>query len=287
MGVLKRFFIILLLMVMSAVLAAGSCVFYAVKIEPYRLQVNVYGLNQKSENSMEVKIVQFSDLHIKEDFTCENLEKIVRRINEQKPDIVVFTGDLYDNYAIYHDDKEIIKQLSAIHAAYGKIAVWGNRDYGGGAARQYASIMEQAGFRLLKNETECITAEKQKKILFTGLDDSMLGNPYMPDFEKMNDYDYAILLSHEPDIVENYADYAYNMVLSGHSHGGQVNIPFLPQINRAALSATNLAADYSRGMYDLRADGSSKLYVNTGIGTTHISARFGVIPEITIFYLYL
>lgn len=51
MGVLKRFFIILLLMVMSAVLAAGSCVFYAVKIEPYRLQVNVYGLNQKSENS--------------------------------------------------------------------------------------------------------------------------------------------------------------------------------------------------------------------------------------------
>lgn len=115
----------------------------------------------------------------------------------------------------------------------------------------------------------------------------MLGNPYIPDSAKRAGADYDVLLTHEPDAAEDYADYGYNIVLSGHSHGGQVNIPFLPRINETALSATNLATDYSGGMYDLTADGSSKLYVNTGIGTSHISARFGVVPEITVFRIHI
>lgn len=172
------------------------------------------------KNNTEIKIVQFSDLHIKEDFTYKNLEKVVYKINEQEPDIVVFTGDLYDNYAIYHDDENIIRQLSNIKATYEKIAIWGNRDYGGGAALHYESIMEQSGFTLLKNGNWYITVESEKKILFTGLDDSMLGNPYMPESTKIYDSDYDILLTHEPDIVEEYSDYGYNIVLRGHSHGG-------------------------------------------------------------------
>ena len=130
----------------------GFCIYYAFEIEPYRLKVNEYALNSKMENTVEIKIVQFSDLHIKEDFTYKSLEKVVSEINGQEPDMVVFTGDLYDNYAVYHDDENIIKQLSDIKATYGKIAIWGNRDCGGGAAQQYESIMEQSGFTLLKNE---------------------------------------------------------------------------------------------------------------------------------------
>lgn len=209
----------------------------------------------------------------------------VDKINEQEPDIVVFTGDLYDNYAVYHDDENIIRQLSNIKATYEKIAIWGNRDYGGGAVRQYESIMEQSGFTLLKNGNWYITVENEKKVLFTGLDDSTLGNPYMPDSTKIYESDYDILLTHEPDIIEDYSDYGYDIVLSGHSHGGQINIPFLPKINETALSATNLAADYSGGLYNLNS--KSKLYVNTGIGTTHISARFGVVPEVAVFHIDL
>lgn len=271
----------------TILIIAGSCMFYAFKIEPYRLKVNEYYLTEIKEDTKPIKIVQFSDVHIKEDFTYENLDKAVSLINKQNPDIVVFTGDLYDNYARYNDDGNIIAKLQKIQAKYDKIAIWGNRDYGGGAVRQYENIMEQAGFTLLKNGNWYVTAENGKKLLFTGLDDSLLGNAYMPDSTKIYESDYDILLSHEPDTVEDYLDYGYDLTLSGHSHGGQVKIPFLPFINKKAISATSLSTKYGGGMYSLDSNNNKKIYVNTGIGTTHISARFGVVPEISVFYIYL
>lgn len=77
----------------------------------------------------------------------------------------------------------------------------------------------------------------------------------------------------------------YDFVLSGHSHGGQFDIPFFPVVNEKAVAATSLATIYAGGMYTL--DSNNKMYVNTGIGTSHISARFGVIPEISVFYISL
>lgn len=231
--------------VCTILLLAGSCMFYAFKIEPYRITANKTDLNEKSSDF--VRVVQFSDVHIKEDFTYKNLDKIVNKINKQNPDVVVFTGDLYDNYAEYHEDDLLIKELQKINAKYDKIAIWGNRDYGGGAARQYENIMTQSGFTVLKN-----------------------GNWYVTT---------------EPDTADSFQEYPYDLILSGHSHGGQVNIPFFPAVNQAAVSFTALTTNYAGGMYELNAD--TKLYVNTGIGTTHISARFGVVPEISVFTIYL
>lgn len=277
----------ILLLFFISIIYISSCLFYAFKIEPYRLKVQDYYLTEKSPEKKLVKLVQFSDVHIKEDFTYENLKKVVDKINKQNPDIVLFTGDLYDNYAKYNDDQNIIAELQKIEAKYDKIAIWGNRDYGGGAVRQYKNIMDQAGFTVLKNQNWYVTIEDNKNILFTGLDDSMLGNVYMPDDTKIYDSEFDILLSHEPDIIDEHIEYSYDLTLSGHSHGGQVNIPFLPFINDMAISATSLSTKYDGGMYDLNKKENTKLYVNTGIGTTHISARFGVVPEIVVFNLYL
>lgn len=154
-----------------------------------------------------------------------------------------------------------------------------------GAARQYENIMQQSGFTVLKNENWYVTTDSDKKILFTGLDDSMLGNVYMPDSTKIYDSNYNILLIHEPDTADSFQEYPYDLVLSGHSHGGQVNIPFIPAINQKAISSTNLAKNYVSGMYELNS--KTKIYVNTGIGTTHVSGRLGVVPEISIFHIYL
>lgn len=266
---------------------AGSCLFYAFKIEPYRLNVNEYYLTDKKEEVEPIKIVQFSDLHVKEDFTYKNLQKVVKSINKQTADIVVFTGDLYDNYALYNDDEQIISELKKIETTYGKLAIWGNRDYGGGAVRQYDTIMEQAGFTLLKNENIYIATDDDKKLLFTGFDDGIFGTIKIPVIENASNYDYHILLSHEPDTIESFLDYNYNLILSGHSHGGQVNIPLLPFINKKAVSITSLTTTYVEGLYTMDLNQKKYLYVNTGIGTTHISARFGVVPEIAVFYIYL
>ena len=99
------------------------------------------------------------------------------------------------------------------------------------------------------------------------------------------DSNYNILLIHEPDTADFFQEYPYDLVLSGHSHGGQVNIPFIPAINQKAISSTNLAKNYVSGMYELNS--KTKIYVNTGIGTTHVSGRLGVVPEISIFHIYL
>lgn len=275
----------LLIIIFLSFLTVSGCIFYAFKIEPYHLKLREFTLTREQIDTEDLKIIQISDLHIKEDFTYQNLKKVVNKINQQNPDLVLFTGDLYDNYAKYNDDRQIIKELQKIKARYDKIAIWGNRDYGGGAVRQYENIMENAGFTLLKNQNWYVTLDNSKKILFTGLDDSLLGQPYMPDSTKIYDADYEILLTHEPDAIEDYMDYNYDIALSGHSHGGQFDIPFLPFVNEKAVTATSLSTNYSGGMYSFDGNELQKLYVNTGIGTTHISARFGVIPEITLFHL--
>lgn len=69
----------------------------------------------------------------------------------------------------------------------------------------------------------------------------MLGNVYMPDSTKIYDSNYNILLIHEPDTADSFQEYPYDLVLSGHSHGGQVNIPFIPSINqKLSLLQTSL-----------------------------------------------
>lgn len=282
-----KLFRCILILFSAVIISGGSCLFYAFKIEPYRLKVREYDVTERKADKEPVKIVQFSDVHIKKDFTYKNLQKVVNTINEQDPSIVIFTGDLYDNYARYHEDENITALLQSIEADYAKIAIWGNRDYGGGAVRQYGIIMEQAGFTLLKNENKYVTVKNNKKIRLTGLDDSMLGHVSMPDSVNKYDSAYNILLSHEPDTIDKYRNYRYDLILSGHSHGGQINIPFLPGINKKAVAATSLSTKYVGGMYILDSDQNEKMYVNTGIGTTHISARFGVVPEITVFYAYL
>ena len=74
------------------------------------------------------------------------------KINGQSPDIVVFTGDLYDNYASYHPEKKVEKALSDIQAKYGKYAVWGNRDYGGSATGLYPGIIQNGRIWVAANE---------------------------------------------------------------------------------------------------------------------------------------
>ena len=283
MKILKRILIVFTLLI----LVIGGCIYYAFKIEPYRVTLNEFTLNEEKPDREHLKIVQISDLHIKADFTYKNLDKVIKKVNEQNPDIVIFTGGLYDNYAIYRDDENIVTALQKIEAGYGKIAIWGNRDYGGGAERTYAAVMEDAGFTLLKNENWYITFNNDKRGLFTGLADALFGPPVMPNETNIYDPDYELLLSHEPDNVEPYMNYDYDIALSGHSHGGQINIPFLPFVNEMALTVTALSSKYSGGLYTFDDNAIKQLYVNTGIGTTHISARFGVVPEVTLFHIYV
>ena len=229
------------------------------------------------------KILQFSDVHLGPEFTLKQLENLVEKMNALQPDIVVFTGDLIDKFGSYNAEREEAKGiLQKIQAPLGKYAVFGNHDRGGGGSLFYKKYMEEAGFSVLVNEVQKIQAENGKYITISGLDDFLLGKPQIEStLQKLRQQDFNMLLVHEPDVVDKIARYPVDIQLSGHSHGGQVQIPFV-----GPLITTKLAEKYVEGMYEL--EGKSKplyLYVNRGIGTTRMPVRFWSIPELSVFVL--
>ncbi|WP_321385256.1 metallophosphoesterase [uncultured Enterococcus sp.] len=267
-----------LILICISLLALGGCLAaYGFFIEPKRLTIKHFELGENTTEQNTVRLIQLSDIHLQKAYTTEQLKKIVTAVNQEKPDIVVFTGDLFDNYATYGPADETIELLSQIEAPLGKYAIWGNHDYGGGAVNVYAEVMAGSGFQLLENSGQLIELTNQKKLYLAGIDDSLFGNPSIEAaMTNRTEEAYSVLLSHEPDVVDSAADLDVSLVLSGHSHGGQVNIPFFPV-------TTALAEKYISGFYSLGSD--SQLYVNTGLGTTMIPVRIGVPPQIAVFDL--
>ncbi|WP_338961625.1 metallophosphoesterase [Lactococcus garvieae] len=253
--------------------------FYAWKVEPFLVHVNHVELGKKNERTP-LNVVQISDLQVSEYYETNRLDKVIEKVNAQKPDILLFTGDLFDNYSKYPEQRApMIEKLKAFKANIGKYAVWGNHDYGGGAVRVYEDVMSAGGFTVLRNQGETLTLSDGRQVFLGGLDDSLLGNPSVSDtLAYRQNYDYAITMTHEPDVADAFIGTDTQLVLAGHSHGGQVWIPFSPIKNV-------LAEKYTRGLYQL--DAITQLYVNTGIGTTSIHARFAVIPEVTQFTIYI
>lgn len=242
---------------------------YAYFIEPNLLVVkNIKVGTDKLDNN--IKIIFFSDTHIGKLSPDDNLDKIVYEINEINPDIVIFGGDLIDKYHIDKPDTgNIVSKLEKINARYGKYAIWGNHDYGGGASKVYKEILEKSGFELLKNASTYID---EININLIGIDDYLFGNPKLGDTNKKIGA-YNILISHAPDTVDEIDLDNIDYILSGHSHGGQVYIPVLSN-----YIVPPGARNYLKGEYILSE--VSTLFVSSGIGMTQLPLRFLNKPEI-------
>ena len=255
--------------------------FYSAYVEPHLLRVKQYDMKFEQVAGNPITVVQFSDTHVGDFFTTEDLKKVVDKINEQQADLVLFTGDLMDNAAEYDGSiDEIATILSKIKATNGKYAVFGNRDYGGGAERFYEDLMESAGFEVLVNSSRTLEVKGTTISLF-GADDALIGyynsNKTMQGIS--NDH-LNLLLIHEPDLISDFLSYPIDLATAGHSHGGQVYIPFY-----GPLLTTALAEDYVRGLYDFGNNRKTLLYVNTGIGNTNGPFRLFNVPLISVFKL--
>lgn len=225
-----------------------------------------------------LKVVQIIDTQLGEYYKLGDLEKVVKKINNLNVDIVVFTGDLIDNASTYQDIDKVSAELNKIQCNIGKYAIYGNHDYGGGAVRYYEKIMNKGGFQVLKNDKRTINF-KGKNINIFGGDDGLMGNHNVQ--KTMSGVDKAcinILLIHEPDLIDQYNKYPIDLALSGHSHGGQVYIPFY-----GCLVKNVLAEKYTRGFYKLDNPRGTKLYVNSGLGNTKVPFRLFNIPQISLF----
>lgn len=258
--------------------------FYAHQIEPRLLNVNNHVIKHaKIPKSFDgFKIIQFSDTHLGFQYDLKQFKKLLVQISSLKPDVIFFTGDLMDAPNQYPFSEEIVPLLKSLHAPFGKYSIYGNHDHGGYGSDIYRNIMELADFTLLLNDSDRIELLDGSSIYVMGIDDAMLGKP---NFDLANNKvpkdQYKILLSHAPDLADYAAEYGIQLQLSGHSHGGQIQIPFV-----GALITPPFAKKYHEGFYEVKGSVTPlTLYVNRGIGTTRLPFRFLSKPELTIFTL--
>ena len=249
-------------------LIIGVCVlFYSWKIEPNMLKTE-YVEVESEKIQRDVTVAILSDVHLKADYPVEKLAEAVDRINAENPDAVIFLGDLFDNYSSYEGEEEEVTAALAGLAAPLKLCVYGNHDYGGRGANAYREIMENAGFEIFKNQS----LETEWGIRFTGLDDYIFGQ--REEMQCTSD-SYNFVFAHAPDSLEYVS--GSDFFTAGHSHGGQVRIPFLKP-SWLPFGAQKLG--YWRGMY--QNDDGSKVYVTRGTGTSLYTLRLFNVPEITI-----
>lgn len=255
-------------------------IIYATFIERHLLISKKYKLDLNENGKENLRIVQFTDTQLGEFYSLDQLGKVVEKVNKLNPDVVVFTGDLIDNASTYNEKNKVSDVLKKINAKLGKYAIYGNHDYGGGAVRYYEDIMNKSGFKVLKNSSEKI--EKGERIInIFGTDDALMGNPSISKtINSINENNINILLVHEPDLIDRYTKYPIDLALSGHSHGGQVYIPFYGPAKKNSLSQ-----NYNKGMYGMDNYRKTKLFVSSGLGNTKVPFRFLNIPEVVVFDL--
>ncbi|UOR12996.1 metallophosphoesterase [Halobacillus amylolyticus] len=275
-GFIKKF----LLSGLGLVGISGGGYYYARYIEPHMLQRQEYTLsNDKIPHSFDgSKVVQFSDTHIGFNYNLEQFTQLIQTINQEEPDLIVFTGDLVDAPHTYRFDQSIPQLLKKLKAPLGKYWIYGNHDHGGYGTETVKAVMEAGGFKLLQNSVALID-NGQDNFALAGLDDVMLGSPDITATAKqIKGEPFTILLVHEPDVADQMKNHGIHVQLSGHSHGGQIQLPFI-----GAIVTPPYAETYIEGKHTISEQ--LTLYVSKGIGTTRLPYRFMCRPEYSVFHL--
>jgi predicted MPP superfamily phosphohydrolase len=234
------------------------------------------------------RIVQISDVHLDGWMTPERLESIVDLINKQEPDLVAITGDFVAVSADYISG--LSGPLSRLRAPDGAVAVLGNHDHLNDADTVRRAL-SSAGVVDVSNAVHTLRRDGAALHL-CGVDSVMEG------YDRLDEVIYtlqdaepgcAVLLAHEPDFADKSAATGrFDLQLSGHSHGGQVRIPFLgsPLVRLLPLLGASfvppLIYKYPRGLYRV---GGMYQYTNRGLGVVYARFRLNCRPEITVFTL--
>ncbi|MEA5581661.1 metallophosphoesterase [Nodularia harveyana UHCC-0300] len=260
-------------------LILGCCtLFYAKSIEPNWIAINhlQFTLPHLSSEFNGYRIVQISDIHRDRWMTPQRFRHIVDLVNQEEPDLVAITGDLITRHL-----PQFIPSLESMLAEFTPqdvtVAILGNHDHENDVERIIQAI-ETSGTVNLSNDI--YTLKRDKAVLhIAGVDDAYMGKDRLDlVLQKLPPGGAAILLAHEPDFAKSSAIAGrFDLQLSGHSHGGQVRLPFIkPPI------LPPWARRYYLGLDQV---GDMQLYTNRGLGMTGLHLRLFSRPEITVFTL--
>lgn len=256
-------------------------ILYAYFIGTSFLEVKEYKIesNEIPESFNGFKVIHISDIHY--GITNKNkLENMIKKVNELKPDVIFFTGDLIDKNIKANEElkNELINLLTKLNSPY-KYAIYGNEDYNN---EFYKDIITSSDFTLLENEAKLLYYKESIPIEIIGFS-SIETNPSYNDInnllEDINETNlYRIILTHEPDSLDNFISYEPNLILSGHTLGGLVKLPF-----GKPLFLPDNGKNYYEDYYEIN---NSKFFISNGIGTSNLSIRLNNHPSINFYRLY-
>lgn len=238
------------------------------------------------------RLVQLSDIHNQATEGPGN-NKIINSVQKLQPDIITITGDLFDgDRTNIPNNLQLVKRLTSIAPVY---VVLGNHEFANDDYIRLIQLVEEAGARVIRNELVTIN-DKNTPIMIIGLDDpaawgwplsykaqtqltAQTLNKIMtsPEF---NHTSPRLILAHRPELWSQYLLANPLIILSGHTHGGQIRLPLIGAIY---IPNQPLLAQYDEGIFAIA---NSYLIINRGLGNSFINCRFNNYPEIITIDFY-
>lgn len=267
---------------------------YSTLVEPFRLTTKIVNL-QSPKIKDKITIAFVSDMQVGQWKKEGWAEKITKRVEEQNPDLVILGGDQIDNEGTGIDESIYLEPLARLANKYPVYYVLGNHEYGiGGRVRFFpakftgnrsqfvTNRLNSYGFKLLRNSLDCPLVKNQTICLF-GFDEIWHLPPNFNGLTNLSKKLPLILVSHNPDGIIYYQNSLPkpDLVLSGHTHAGQLYLPFIGPI---AGAQTILDFSYYRGLNYYR---GTPIYTSVGTGESGAPLRLFAVPEITIINLSL
>lgn len=276
---------VLSLVILSIILIVAAIIYDGFNYAPARIKVNYQSVkSDKLHKDLEMLQIAFiSDIHYNNFMDAKRFENVVKKINEANPDVIIFLGDLIDEENSHNLSDEIIEklisQLKEMDAKYGKFAVLGEADYQNQFIEEtVVDILFKSEFEIMRNEMYKLSQGTKETFQLVAIDSPLnKKDDIKKAYEQLDDQQFTLTIVHTPDTVNDLPQTQTDLVVAGHSHGGQVKIPLLGQ-----LYNKKLAEEYYSGLYNV---GSIKLYVTNGVGTSNTDVRIFAPAEITVFTL--
>jgi len=253
----------------APVLCAGFGIRQARDHRLAEVDVVVRGLPRDLEG---LRIVQLTDIHFGPFFDRGDLERAVAMANETRPHLVVATGDLITRRG---DDLDLcLRVLRGLKAEAGVFGCHGNHEIYAQCEGYATQAGARQGLRFLRGEAAALRFG-QATLNLVGHDYQRVRQPYLPGAERLVRTDAVnVLLQHNPDVFPRAAEAGFDVTLSGHTHGGQINVEILDE----NVNLARFFTPFVRGRYEI---GGRQLYVSCGLGTVAVPMRLGAPPEVT------
>ena len=261
---------------------------YALAIEPHRIQVSRIDIRIPNlpEPFRGLKICHLSDMHTTRFGRLEKAAEEILARNEA--DLCVITGDLLGSRA---GVGALCRLLSSMKAPLGVFAVPGNGDYKAGMSpKELAAELKRSGAHLLLNERIAIPLDGQS-LHVIGVDDPFFGfDDLSAAMSGLGDGGFKLLLAHSPDILMKLDGRAPDLILAGHTHGGQIRLPLIGPLWLHSRYKLRISDGYFEPEQLSRLTGRDihgvRMYVSRGLGCSGIRARFACPPEIVLITLH-